>query len=96
MPVTEKGQFVAKTDRFVITHVRSTHDVIVTVPTVSVKESGTEWSNSETIMSITGVGKTEPEAVKDMLRNWEDICMKDYGESIFMLRDNKKSVYLTQ
>ncbi len=97
----QKGEkYIAKTPSLVVTNIRGSKETVVTMPTVSVKERGTDWKDSETFTTTQhcceGRGPDLKTAMDQMWEKWEKFSKEAFGETIFVEKSSKNWSLLTQ
>jgi len=84
--MSEKSKYIGKTPQLVVVNIRNSKETVAILPTVSVKERGTNWSDSttETHEAVYGRGSNLKEALNDLYKEWNEICEEEYGEHVYV------------
>lgn len=98
--MTDDQLYIAKTPSLLVTNIRGSKETVVTMPTVSVKQRGSEWSKSETFTTTEhqceGRGPDLKTAMIEMWSKWDRFARETFGQSVFVEQTSSKWHVLQQ
>lgn len=93
-------KYIAKTPALLVTNIRNKQTTVVAIGTVSIKERGTDWRDSETFKTTEHQCEAEAPTLKEamtiMWEKWQKFTAEVYGETIFCEQASPDWVLLEQ